>query len=93
VGEALRERRPVLPEPQPPDGGSSDWLSYLHLVPANDATSERLIDAIRLIERQKQVSGYASAEAWHRLEEALVRLDGRPLPKSVALRLNHAFND
>ncbi|MBO0705295.1 MAG: hypothetical protein J2P39_08250 [Candidatus Dormibacteraeota bacterium] len=62
-------------------------------MPANGAASERLIEAIRRIERQKQVSGFASAEAWERLEVALVELDGRPLPPSVALRLDHAFND
>lgn len=87
---ATRRRAPT---PEQPDGSSADWLSYLHLVPANGAASERLIEAIRRIERQKQVSGFASAEAWERLEVALVELDGRPLPPSVALRLDHAFND
>jgi hypothetical protein len=55
--------------------------------------SQRLVDAIRLIERQKQISAFASAEAWQRLEEALVKLDGRPLSPSVAQRLDQALND
>jgi hypothetical protein len=61
-------------------------------VPANDAASERLIEAIRLIERQTQVSGFASADAWRRLEAALVKLDGYPLPPSVVRRLDRAFD-
>lgn len=59
---------------------------------ADDAASQRLIEAIRLIERQKQISGFASAEAWQRLEEALVERDGRPLPPSLARRLEQAFD-
>ena len=58
-----------------------------------EASSQRLIEAIRLIERQKQISGFGSAEAWQRLEQALVKLDGRPLPPSVSRRLDRALND
>lgn len=64
-----------------------------HPVHASHAASERLTEAIRLIERQKQTSGFASAEAWQRLEEALVKLDGRQLRPSVSRRLDQALND
>jgi hypothetical protein len=62
-------------------------------VATSEAPSQRLIEAIRLIERQKQISGFASAEAWQRLEEAVVKLDGQPLSPSVARRLDQALND
>jgi hypothetical protein len=54
-------------------------------------TSEQIIEAIRAVERQKEISGYASAEAWTRLEKALADLDGKSLPPSVTRRLKGAF--
>ena len=63
------------------------------LVSSRNVASERIVEAVRLIERQLEISGYASAEAWKRLEEALVQLDGHPLSPSIARRLDRALND